>query len=465
MLHLANVEKAISERAISHRARDYTSGSLMVNIWNLSWPIVISVALSSLPNLLDGVWIGRLGAQALAAVGIGMALRITMISPLMALSTASGAVIARYVGAKDQERANRAILQAVILFALTAGTIGLIGLAFLRPLASLVGAAGEVLPLTIRYVRIIFIGLIAMEMVPSIGFSLVAAGSPELSLRVNMLVSVVTLISEPLLVLGIGPFPEWGIAGAAAALVLANSFGTLYALYLLLTRRASIWIDVHRLAVDWPMIKRIIRIALPAVIQKGTPNLAQTILIRLISLYGTAPLAAYNVLMRIFSFATLPAMGVGRAAGALVGQNLGARKPQRAERGVLSIGAIVLVLSILLVGFSTILGHRILDIFTGEAEVIAQGIHAMSLLGLSSTLFAVSLAFEYSLSGAGDTLSPMIIHSIYLWLIQLPLVYILSRALGWGTEGIWWAIVLSRACLVVMMTLRFRQGHWKLEEI
>jgi len=451
--------------ASKQRAKDYTSGNLTRNIWDLSWPSVVSMSLFSIPNILDGMWIGRLGANALAAVGIGMALRITMISPLMALSGASGAIVARYVGAKDQERANLAVLQAVMLFAVTAGAIGLIGLAFIEPLLRLAGATGEILPLAASYVRIIFIGLIAMEMVPSAGSMFVAAGSPELSLRVNLLVAFVTMASEPILVLGLGAFSGWGIAGAALALVLGNSCGMLYALFLLLTRQAPVWIDVHRLQLDWAMIARIVRIALPAVIQRGTPNLAQSILIRLISAYGAAPLATYNVVMRVIHFALIPSMGTSRSAGALVGQNLGARQPERAGRAAMSIVAIASTLAICLIGIATLSGRTVLYLFTADAEVIAQGVHIMSIIGLGQVFFMASLTFDNSLTGAGDTLSPMVINTFVLWAIQLPLTYLLSRGLGWRSEGIWWAIVISQVCLATLMTLRFRQGHWKLKEI
>ena len=449
-----------------HRARDYTSGHLARNIWDLSWPSVVSMTLLNVPNLLDGVWIGRLGAEALAAAGIGMALRVTMISPLMALSGAGGAVVARYVGAKDQERANLAVLQAVLLFVVAAGVIGLIGLAFIKPLLGLAGATGELLPLAVSYVRIIFIGLIAMEMVPSVGFMLVAAGSPELSLRVNLLVSLVIMASEPILVLGLGPFPSLGLAGAALALVLGNSCGMLYALFLLLTRQAPVWIDVHRLRLDGEVMARIVRIALPAVIQRGTPNLAQSILLRLISAYGAAPLATYNLVMRIFnSFALTPSMGTSRAAAALVGQNLGARQPERAEKAAMSIAAVSPVLAICLLGIATLSNRMILALFTADAEVIAQGAHIMSIIGLGQIFYMVSLAFDSSLTGAGDTVSPMVINTLTLWAVQLPLTYLLSRGLGWRSEGIWWAIVISQVCLATLMTLRFRQGRWKLKEI
>ena len=406
-----------------------------------------------------------MGAQAIAAAGIGMALRVTMISPLMALSASAGAVVARYVGARDQDQANLAVLQAVILFVLAAGSIGLIGLVLIGPLLGLAGATGKVLPLAASYVRVLFLGLIAMEMVPSIGFMLVAAGSPHLSLRVNLLVSVIILIAEPILVLGIGAWPGLGVAGGSLAMVFANTIGTFYALYLLLTRSASAWIDLQQLVLDWAMMKRIIRIALPAVVQRGIPNLANSLLLRFMAAYGTAPLAAFSILGRLFNFALIPAMGISRSAAALVGQNLGARQPERAERGAKYIGIGVLVVSALMILLTIGLRVPLLGIFTSDTLVIAEGMNAMHVLGLSFFFYAISLAFENCLTGAGDTVSPMIINLVFLWVVEIPLVYLFSQVIGWGATGIWWAIVAAMAARAAMTLARFRQGRWKTQRI
>lgn len=455
----------LAEEGARQRHRDYTQGNLLQNIWDLSWPSVVSMAFFSIPNILDGIWLGRVGSDALAAAGIGMALRITMISPLMALSAASGAVVARYVGSKDQQRANQAVLQAVILFAVTAGSIGLLGLAFTEGLVRLAGGSGETLPLAASYVRILFIGLIAMELVPSIGAMLVAAGSADLSLRVNLLVSVVILILEPLLVLGWGPFPRLGVVGGSLSFVLGNTCGMAYALYLLLTRQAPVWIDTQHLALDWSMIRRIARIALPAVVQRGTPNLAQTILIRLISVHGSVPLAMYSIVMRVLNLAQIPSLGTSRSAAALVGQNLGAQRPERAERAAMTIVAVVLILSATLLTTVSILSAPILSLFSDEPDVIAQGVRAMPIIAIAQFFFAISLAFDNSLAGAGDTVSPMVANTIVLWLVQLPIIYLFSQLLGWGADGIWRGIVLGQITLATLLTWRFRQGRWKSQEI
>jgi Na+-driven multidrug efflux pump len=247
--------------------------------------------------------------------------------------------------------------------------------------------------------------------------------------------------------------------------VIGNTCAMIYALYLLFTRQASVWIDTDDLVLDWEMMKRIVRIALPAVIQRGTPNLAQSILIRIISGYGAATLAAYNIALRVINLANIPSWGTARSSGAIVGQNLGAHQPQRAERGAFTIAAISALLSASLVGLTMLLGRHILGIFSTDPEVLSKGAHVLRIVGLGQILYAISLAFDNGLAGAGDTLSPMILNTIMLWLVQLPFIYLLSYRLGWASEGIWWAIVISQAALVLMMSTRFRQGYWKHKEI
>jgi putative MATE family efflux protein len=415
----------------------------------------------NVPGTLTAIWLGRVSAEALAAAGIGMALRITLISPLMALSASSGAVVARYVGAKDQDRANCAVLQAVLLFFLSSLGIGLLTLGFLGPLLRLAGATGELLPLAKDYTRILMLGLVAMEMVPSIGFMLVAAGNPQLSLQVNFLVSVIRVLGEPFLVLGLGGFAGLGITGAALALVTANVAGMIYALYLLLTRQASAWIDIHNLGLNWPIMKRILLLALPATLQKGTPNLAQNILLRLMSAYGTVPLATYNVLRGIFNLALLPGMGVARSAAALVGQNLGADKPGRAERSMHYVGFVILALALVLVTSVIVLRPWIMPIFSQDHRVLAQSQYMTQVLGLGMGLYVLAMGFENGLNGAGDTLSPMLIGITALWVIQIPVIYLFAQVLGWGAQGIWWAITLSHGCRALLLFLRFLQGRWK----
>jgi putative MATE family efflux protein len=282
-----------------------------------------------------------------------------------------------------------------------------------------------------------------MEMVPSLGGVFNAAGNPKVPLRVNLIVASSTLVLESFLVLGVGFFPSLGITGASLSLVIANTFGTLYAFYVLLTGRATARINVHDLRLDRSMIRRIVRIALPALIHRGTPNLAQTIRLRLISIYGAVPLAVYSIVMRVVRLALMPCTALARATGVMVGQNLGAGKPHRSERAAyLAVGAIAVIATLVILSVS-LFPHAIIGVFNKEPEVIEAGTGLIRLLGIGQIFFTLNLAMEMGLVGAADTVSPMVISIITLWCVQLPLIYLLSRMMGLGTTGIWIALVIS----------------------
>lgn len=451
---------------VSPNPVNYTDGNIVRNLWDLGWPMMLSMILFAVPSAFDGLWLGKLGSRALSAAGLAMSLRITMISPLMALSMAGGAVVARYVGSRDQENADKATLHVVLLMVVSSGIIGIAGLVFKESLLYfLMGARNEVLSLAISYIRIIFIGLIAMEMVPSLAGVFNAAGSPKVPLRINMIVAGSMIAFEPFLVLGAGSFSGFGIAGAALALIIANTLGMFYAFYVLFTGRANARINLHSLRLDGLMFRRIIRIALPALIYRGTLNFAQTIIFRLIHGYGHIPSAAYSLFRRVIQLALMPCMALTRVAGVMVGQNLGADKPERSERAAyIVVGAIVLIASFLILLLS-LFARPVVRIFNDEPELIAAVVKLIWILGIGQIIYMVNLAMEMSLAGAADTVSPMIISITVTWIIQLPLIYLLSQALGMGTNGIWIALVVGPLVQCAATTLRFRQGRWKLKRI
>jgi len=438
---------------------DITRGSLVRNIWHLAWPITLSQFLFMLPSLYDAVWLGKLGSGAQAAAGLAMSVRITMISVLMALSGGSGAVVARYVGAKDQEKANLAVLQAVILMIAASGSLGLIGVIFAEPLMRLAGADADVLPLAVRYARILFAGLMAMEMVPSVGGMMNAAGAPHVQLGMMLWSMGTMLIAEPLLV-------NWlGLEGAVLALVGSNTVGMVWGLGMLVAGRAPVRIDVHNLRLDFPMMKRILRVALPAILQRGTPNLAMSLLMRFISSYGAATLAAWVVAQRIFSFAQIPSMGLSGVAPAVVGQNLGAGQAQRAERAVSLIARAVAGIMIVVLGCLALLAPQVMALFSDDAESVSIGGHIIRVLSLGYLAYGVNMVFDLAQVGAGDTVSPMAINLVALWLAQIPLAYLLSRPFGLGADGIWLALAIGWFVQAALMIWRYRQGHWKRKRI
>jgi putative MATE family efflux protein len=443
----------------ANRHFDITQGNLRRSILRLTWPNTISQTLFLLPGLYDALWLGRLGPGAQAAAGLTMSVRITMISLLMALSIGGGAVVARYLGARDQDKANLATLQAVILMLVASGGLGLIGLALVRPLMLLGGADAETLPLAVRYARVIFIGLIAMEMVPSVGSMLAAAGAPQVMLGMTLCTTVTLVVTEPLLV-------RWlGLEGAALALVGSHAVGMLWGLAMLATGRAPVRLDWRNLRLDLPMMGRIFRVALPAVLQRGAPNLAMSLFTRLVSWYGAPVLAAWVIVRRVFSFALIPSFGLSSTTPAMVGQNLGAAQPERATHSVHLIARMSGAAGAGIIGLLALFAPQVVGLFSHDAATVSVGVHVVRALGIGYLAFALSMVFGAAQSGAGDTLSPMLVSMVSSWLVQVPLAYLLSRLAGLDADGIWLALTLGWIVQAALMGLRFQQGRWKLKQV
>ncbi|MBN1640409.1 MAG: MATE family efflux transporter [Anaerolineae bacterium] len=444
-------------RAAAHR--DLTQGDLADCTWSLAWPILVSQLLFMVPGLYDAVWLGRLGSAAQAAAGLATSVRITMISVLMALSGGSGVVVARFVGAKDARNANLAVLQGVILMVLSSGALGVIGFLFAEPLMRIAGADATVYPLAVRYARILFAGLIAMEMVPSVSGMLNAAGAPSVGLTMRLWTLVVMLVAQPLLV-------HWlGLEGAVLALVGSNAVGMLWGLGVLVVGRAPVRIDVHDLRVDWWMMRRILRISIPAILQRGTPNLALSLLMRLVASYGEATLAAWVVVQRIFSIAQIPYMGFASVTPAMVGQNLGASRPERAERAVSLIARVVIGITVVVLGGLALFARQAMSLFSDDAQSIASGVQIIRILSLGYLAQAFNAVYDAAQAGAGDTVSPMAINMLSLWLIQMPLAFLLSRVPQLGVNGVWGALVIGWLAQAALMLWRYRKGHWKARRI
>ncbi|HQH38587.1 MAG TPA: MATE family efflux transporter [Anaerolineae bacterium] len=438
---------------------DLTQGRLRDNILRLSWPTLVSQLLFMVPSLYDAVWLGKLGSAAQAAAGLATSVRVTMISVLMGLSGAGSAVVARYIGAKDQQNANLATMQSIILMLLASGSLGLIGVIFTAPLMRLGGADAETLPLAVRYGRILFGGLIAMEMVPSVGGMLNGIGAPKIWLGMTAWVMGMILIAEPLLVM------ELGLEGAVLAWVGSHTIAMVWGWRQLVAGRAPVRLDRHDLRLDFPMMQRVLRIAAPTIIQRGTPNLAMTLLTRFVSEYGAAALAAWTVAQRIFGFAQVPGMALSRISPAMVGQNLGAQQPERAERGVNLLMWMTLMVTGMVLGALVIFAPPVFALFSDDVEATAAGIQMLRMLALGYLANTLTLVLNGAQTGAGDAVAPMVINIVALWVIQIPLVYLFSQILRLGVTSIWIALVIGWLVQFALLMYRQRQGVWKLKQI
>jgi putative MATE family efflux protein len=447
------------------RGRDLTSGSLHRAIWYLAPPMMLETGILNVAQVLDTYWVAQLGSAALAAVTISITIRWVLNSLANGLGIGGMAVVARRIGGKDPDAAAHATWQTILLGSMVSLGLMALGLALARPLLTILGADAEVLPLGMAYLRISFVGIFTLLLTFAINSMLRGAGDARLSMAVLFLATAVTVVSEPILVFGWGRLPSLGVAGSALATVLGYGVGLLLQMVFLLSGRARIRISLRDLRPDFPLMWRIVRIALPSTVQMTLRSSSRLAIVGLVGAYGTFAVAGFGVANRLLLIALIPCFGLGNAAGTLVGQNLGAEQADRAERSAwwvsaYSAGYMAVVASILFLAAPSLIG-----LFDRTPEVMAHGIEFARVVSLSMVFSAVGVVLGRSFDGAGNTVPAMAINLLTLWGLEVPIAFLLSRGVGLGTTGVWWGRVVANLANGLVFALWFRRGKWKEREI
>jgi putative MATE family efflux protein len=452
-------------RSQAGRGRDYTVGSLRKNIWLLAVPMVLEMGLVSLFRVADMFWVGKLGPEALAAITIGENVRWALSGLAMGQGIGGLAVVARRIGEQDERAANHATLQAVLLALGITVLISVTGFLLAEPLLLLLGTEPDVLPQGLIFLRITFGGLTGFLMVPIVNSLLRGAGEARLALTVRILAYGLGLLVEPVLIFGWGPLPALGVAGAALALVGSQWLGFLLQLAVLLSGRARIRIDLRHLRADPRLMVQIFRIALPSTVQMTLRSFSRATLLGIVAVYGTFAVAAYGVAARVFMTVFVPGFGLGNAAATLVGQNLGAGKPDRAARSAWLIAGYNLTFMLACAVIIFPLAEPIIAAFNDTPEVVALGADALRIFAVGYVFSAVGVVMARALDGAGNTVPAMVINLFTLWGLQIPLAWILSQVVDWGTLGLWAGISAANVANGIIYAAWFRRGRWKHREV
>ncbi len=446
-------------------ARDLTSGNLHGAIWTLALPMMLETGIMNVAQFLDTLWVGKLGSAALAAVTISITVRWVVNSLANGLGIGGLAVVARRVGERDHEAAEHAAWQTILLGLMVSLTLGIGGLALAEPIMRLLGADAQVLPLGMSYLRVAFPGMFAMVLVFVINSILRGAGEAGWAMRVLFLSTAVTVVLEPALIYGFGPLPALGVAGSAWAFVLGFGAGLLLQAVVLLRGRAQISINLDNLRPDFPLMGRIISIALPSTIQMTLRSSSRLTILGLVGMYGTYATAGYGVANRWLLIALIPSFGLGNAAGTLVGQNLGALKPERAEQSAWWVsaysGGYIAILAVILL----VLARPAIALFDPTPEVVEMGAECLRVVSLTLIAGAVGVVLARGFDGAGNTIPAAAINLITLWGTEVPVAYGLSRALGMGLEGVWWGRAIANMANGLLFAAWFIRGRWKHRDV
>jgi putative MATE family efflux protein len=445
--------------------QDYTVGNLNRAILLLAIPMVLEMVLESLFAVVDVLWVGRLGANAVATVGLTESLLALVFSIGIGLSMSTTAMVARRIGEKDPGDAAIAGAQAIFLGLLISLAIGIPAFVFAPQLLRLMGASPEIVVTGSGYARIALGGCGAIVMLFLNNAILRGAGDAAIAMRLLWVSNILNLILDPCLIFGLGPFPRLGVTGAALATFSGRSIGVLYQFYRLMKGTERIRIPPSLLRLNPRVMWRLIRVSLTGILQFAIANTSWIALVRIVSIFGAAALAGYTIAIRIVIFVILPSWGLSNAAATLVGQNLGAGHPQRAEQAVWRTGLYnMLFLGIIGVVF-IFSATPLVRLFTHDPAVVPLAASALRILSYGNIAYAYGMVMLQSFNGAGDTVTPTIVNFFGFWVLEIPLAWWLALHQGLRSTGVFLSIVIAQAAVAVAGILLFRRGKWKRQKI
>ncbi len=453
---------SLLKQSIRGSTYDYTQGSIRIAIVLLAIPMILELSLESVFAVVDMFFVGKLGPNAIATVGL-TELSITIIySVAIGLSTAATAVVARRTGEKDPEAAAHAGMQSLLIALLVTIVTSTCGIVFAPGILKILGAEPEVVKEGAVFTRIMLGGSIVIILLFLINGIFRGAGDAAMAMRSLWVASALNIILCPTLINGYGPFPELGLKGAAIATTIGRGLGVLYQCYHLFKGRGIVKIKLRHFKWDAPVIKTLIEVASPAtlqfIIQSGS-WIALGILVAKTG--GTDATAGYQVAIRNIVFFILPAWGLSNAAATLVGQNLGAKQPGRAEKSVLlttKYNAVFMTGVMLLFLFFS---SPIISIFTKVPEVHHFGVLALQIIGAGYIFYGISMVMMQSLNGAGDTKTPTRINFVGFWLFQIPLAWLLAKVFNMGPTGAFIAVPVAETFIALAAWYYFKKGKWK----
>ncbi|MEA3341800.1 MAG: MATE family efflux transporter, partial [Chloroflexota bacterium] len=431
----------------------------------LAVPMILEMSALNIFQILDTLWVGKLGSAALAAVTISVTIRWVLNSLANGLGIGGLAVVARRIGEGDQKAAGHAASQTILLGVIVSLLVGALGLVLARPMLELLGADAEVLPLGLVYLRITLSGIFTLVLMFAINSILRGAGEARWATVVSVTATAITVAAEWVLIFGWGPFPALGIAGSAWGFVLGFGSGVALQIAILLSGKVRIRISLRDMKPDFPLMWRIIRIALPSTGQMVLRSSSRLVIVGLVGLYGTFAMAGYGVANRLLLIALIPSFGLGNTAGTLVGQNLGARKPGRAERSAWWVSAYTAGYMAVAAALLFVFARPLLGLFDPTPQVVNIGVECMRIVAPSMVASALGVVLARGFDGAGDTVPAMVVNLLSLWGIEVTFSYALSRWAGLGISGIWWGRAIANVANGLLFGIWFRLGRWRRREV
>lgn len=440
---------------------DLIHGPIVNALAKLAIPIVIANVLQTAYQLTDTFWVGRLGKEALAAVSVSFPIMFLVISVGMGLSIAGTILVAQYKGQDNDEQVNYIAMQTLVMMILVSAVLSIIGFLLADNIIHLIGVEEAILPSAVEYLRYSFIGTVALFGFFTFQSLMRGVGDVTTPMFIVLGTVLLNLVFDPLFIFGWGPIPALGVGGAAIATLATQSIAMVVGIWYISSGRSEIKLPWKRMHPDWALVSRLVRLGIPASIETSTRAGALTILVVLVSSFGTDVMATYGIGSRILSLVVIPALGLSMATSTLVGQNIGANQLERANRtAALSAGIGFITLTV--VGIILfIAAEPVAAIFIpDDPGIIASSAHMIQIMALTFGFIAIQQVFNGAFRGGGNPTAAMILSVISLWILRFPIAYVLSNNTALGADGLWWAFPITNVISGLIGLAWYLRGNW-----
>ena len=456
---------AFVREAVRDNDEDFTSGPIGRALGMLAIPMMLEMAMESVFAVVDIAFVSQLGTDAVAAVGITEALITVLYALAIGLGLGLTAMVSRRIGEQDAVGAAEVTGQAIWIGAFLSIVIGIAGVIYARDLLEIMGASAAVVEEGVGFTAVLLGGSISIIYLFLLNAAFRGAGDATVALRSLWLANGINIVLDPCLIFGLGPFPEMGVTGAAVATTIGRGTGVLYQLWYLMNGRGRIEFHFQYLRFNTRLALRMVRISLGGIGQFLIATTSWIGVMRIVSIYGSSAIAAYTIAIRMMEFIFLPAWGLGNAAATLVGQNLGANKPDRAEESAWRAAKYNAIFMTITGAFLLIFAEFITGLFATDPEVLRWGTHCLQILSIGFPMYAVGMVVVQAMNGAGETTTPAMLNLICFWVLQIPLAYWLATQTPLGPNGAFIAIVIAESLLTILAVIMFRKGTWKLQTV
>lgn len=456
--------RAIIE-SIAGTEQDFTSGSLKRAILLLSIPMVLEMLMESIFAVVDILFVSRLGADAVAIVGITESMMTIIYALSMGLGVGATAMISRRIGEKNYSDASVAAIQAILAGLFISIVLSIVGLNYSRQLLKLMGASESAIASGWKYTAWMISGnaVIVLLFINNAIFR--SAGDAAISMRVLWIANLLNIGLDPCFIYGLGPFPKLGVEGAAVATNIGRGIAVLFQFYFLFNGKHRIKLNLRSMIPDFLLMHKLIKLSMGGIAQNIIATTSWVVLVKILATFGSSVVAGYTIALRIVIFALLPSWGVSNATATLVGQNLGAKLPARAEQAVWITGKINMILMGVIGIILIIFPGFFMRLFISDISVIEFGSVALYIISFGFVFYSFGMVIIQAINGAGDTFTPMWLNIICFWGLEIPLAYMLTFKAGMNQNGVYLAIVIAESIMAVLATILFLRGKWKLRNV